>query len=661
MKAIVLDFETFYGDGYSLSLKNITTESYVRDERFKVHGVGIKINGGPSKWVTGRLVQPVLDKLELHKHMVIGHNLQFDGSILGWKYGIYPKVYVDTLALSRALVGPHSIRQGLKYVAQLLCGMTKMDELSKSYNVRDLSPALEARIADYCVGAPRWVEDRYDDKTGAILPGHCEAGDTELTWAVFQKLMPHFPRSEIASMDWTIRAFTDPRLLLDTDMLSQYIEELKIQKQQALEDAGLTTREILMSNPKFAAALENLGVTPPTKITPKGKVTFAFAKTDEGLKDLLEHPNPSVQALVAARLEHKSTIEETRATLYHSASLRGFWPVGYNYAGAQVTQRYSGNKGGGGNPQNLKRGGTLRRCIYAPEDFVLGVADLSQIEARITLWLGMQITGPDGEEAKALKVMEQGGDIYGWFGTDIYGYPINKKDTPAERQISKSAVLGLGFGMGPERFIEYCKQSNIYGITPEFAGHIVQLYRGKFTGVRAFWKECTKAINGLMMGVHPTPLPMKGVALVTTCLDPIFNQPAIRLPNGLCIKYPGLSKNGDGEITYLDGAKLVKLFGGKVTENIVQAVAALVMREQKTELNRHYPVQMTTHDELVSLVPEQDADVTEWNEVKQHMDVVSIGPYTKLVTEIMTRPVSYLPGLPLGIESGTGIRYGDIK
>jgi DNA polymerase len=661
MKAIVLDFETFYGDGYSLSRKDVTTESYIRDPRFKVHGVGIKINGGPSKWVTARLVQPVLNKLELHKHMVIGHNLQFDGSILGWKYGIYPKLYVDTLALSRAIVGPHSARHGLKYIAKLLCDMTKMDELSKSYNVRDLPPSLEARIADYCVGAPRWVEDRYDDKTGSVVPGHWEAGDTELTWAIFKKLIPYFPRSELASMDWTIRAFTDPKLLLDTEMLAQYQEQLKVQKQQALLDAGLTDRAVLMSNPKFAEALERFGVTPPTKITKTGRVTFAFAKTDEGLKELLEHPNENVQALVAARLEHKSTIEETRTTLYHAASLRGFWPVGYNYAGAMVTQRYSGNKGGGGNPQNLKRGGTLRRCIYAPEGFTLGVADLSQIEARITLWLGMQITGPDGEEAKALQVMAEGGDIYGWFGTDIYGYPINKKDTPAERQVSKSAVLGLGFGMGPDRFIEYCKQSNIYGITPEFAAHIVQLYRGKFIGVRQFWRQCTKAINGMMQGVVDTPLPMNGVSLVSTCLDPIFHQPAIRLPNGLCIKYPGLSKNGDGEVTYLDGQKVVKLFGGKVTENIVQAVSALIMREQKTEVNKVYSVQMTTHDELVSLVPESDEDEREFDAAKDKWVVSKVGAYSAFVNEVMTRPIPYLPGLPLGIESDTAIRYGDAK
>lgn len=656
MKAIVLDFETFYGDGYSLSLKDVTTESYIRDPRFWVHGVGVKINGGPSKWVTAKYVEPVLRSLNLHEHMVIGHNLPFDGSILGWRYGIYPKVYVDTLALSRALVGPHSARHGLKYVAQLLCNMTKMDELSKSYNVERLSPALEARIADYCVGAPRWVENTAD-----VAGGHWEAGDTELTWAVFQKLMPHFPREEIMAQDWTIRVFTDPWLQLDTQLLEHYQRELAERKKQALIDAGLEDRKVLMSNPKFAEALERLGVEPPTKITKAGKVAFAFAKTDEGLKALLEHPSEEVQALVAARLEHKSTIEETRTSNYLAASRRGAWPVGYNYAGAAVTQRYSGNKGGGGNPQNLKRGGTLRRAIYAPEGYVIGVADLSQIEARITLWLGMQITGPDGEEAKALKIMEEGGDIYGWFGTRIYGKPINKKDTPAERQVSKSAVLGLGFGMGAGRFIDYCKQSNIYGITPEFAEFIVSLYRNTFVGVKKFWSQCTKAINAMMQGQVDVPLPMNGVELVRTCLDPIFGQPAIKLPNGLCIKYPGLNKDGDGQVTYQDGNMFVNLFGGKVTENIVQAVAAYVMRQQKMEVNKYYPVVLTTHDELGSKVPEADDDTREWNEEKQKWVVTQKGPYTLKVTEIMTRPVSYLPGLPLGIESDTAIRYGDAK
>jgi DNA polymerase len=375
-------------------------------------------------------------------------------------------------------------------------------------------------------------------------------------------------------------------------------------------------------------------------------VSFAFAKTDEGLKELLDHENPMVQAIVAARLQVKSTIEETRAVKYQDASLRGAWPVGYNFAGAQVTLRDSGNDGGGGNPQNLKRGGTLRKAIYAPEGFLLGAADLSQIEARITLWCGMQITGPDGEEAKALEVMRQGGDIYGWFGTKIYGYPITKEDTPLERQIAKSAVLGLGFGMGAARFIEYCKQSGIKGIDERFAEDIVKLYRSTFPGIRKFWSQCNKAINMMLDGAYDVALPFDGVGLVRTGTDPLFNDSGILLPSGFYIKYPDLQKDADGEITYRDGNKRAKLFGGKVCENIVQAVAAGIMRAQRTEVNKVYPVVLCTHDELVSMVPEDDASVAE---------------YLRYVEAVMTRDVEYLPGLPMGIEVHLAIRYGDAK
>lgn len=635
MKPIFLDLETYYGDGYSLSLKEMTTERYIRDDRFKVQGMGIKVGNSKSVWVTGTKVAEVLPKLKLEENILIGHNLQFDGSILAWHYGIVPKLYIDTLGMSRALLGPHSARHGLRYVSEKLVGMTKMEELAKAYNMRDYTPSVERVIADYTVGAPRWNEARQV----------WEAGDVELTAAIFNKMMPHFPRAEVRALDWTIRAFTCPRLYLDTGMLEDYIEELKGQKAQALVNAGLTSRDMLMSNPQFAAALENYGVTPPTKVSPKtGKISFAFAKTDEGLKELLGHDDPQVQALVAARLEVKSTIEETRAIKYLDASKRGAWPVGYNFAGAKVTLRLSGNDGGGGNPQNLKRKGTLRRAIYAPEGEVLGVADLSQIEARITLWLGAQITGPDGEEAKALEVMRQGGDIYSWFGHKIYGYEFERDSK--ERQVSKSAVLGLGFGMGADRFIDYSRTMGIKDIDARFAEDIVKMYRGTFTGVRKFWGQCTKAINLMLDGQIGVALPFDGMPLVRTELDPLFNDYGIELPSGFYIKYPGLEKNAEGDITYSDGTARPKLFGGKVCENIVQAVAAEITRAQLVEINKVYPVVMQTHDELVCMVPEDD---------------IAIEEYKGFVTAIMTKDIPHLPGLPLGVEVKTAIRYGDAK
>lgn len=637
MRVITCDIETFYGDGYSLSNKDMTTEKYVRDERFKLHGFGVSINCGPAKWVTHRHAETVLRRLKLEECALVGHNLQFDGFILAHHYGIYPKLYIDTLGLSRALLGPQLARHGLKYVAEKLCGMTKMDELAKAYNYRDLPQHIEDRLADYTIGEPRWNEQKQ----------MLEAGDVVLTNAIFRKLMPYFPKEELSSLDWTIRAFTDPQLYLDGDMLDSYIEEVKQNKIDALANAGLTSRDMLMSNNQYAEALENLGVTPPTKISAKtGKISYAFAKTDEAHKALLEHDDPDVQALVAARLELKSTIEETRAVRYRDAAGRGLWPVGYNYAGAKVTQRYSGNDGGGGNPMNLKRKGTLRKAIYAPDPYTLGVADYKQIECRLVLWLGMQLAGPDSEEAKSLKLMAEGGDIYAYFGTKIYGIEISEATHPAERQIAKSAVLGLGYGMGAARFIEYCKSSGIKNITPEFAESIVRLYRQTYKGVVKFWKQANLAVNTLLDGNvdEELALPFTGTPIVYAGYEPLFKSPGIRLPGGLYIKYPGLAKDPEGQLTYLDGGKCVKLFGGKVTENICQALSAWIMKTHKVLLNKIFRVVMTTYDELVCMVPEGSEKL-----------------FIETASRIMGNTPDCLPGLPLGVSCGTAIRYGEAK
>ena len=676
-KLVFFDVETFYGDGYSLSLKDVTTESYVRDSRFKVHGFGIAVGlDGSPKWVTGNNAEKVIKALPWDDIILVGHNLQFDGSVLNFRYGVKPKKYIDTLALSRMLVGPHSARHGLKYVAELLCGMTKMDELAKAYNKRDLPPEIERALADYTIGEPRWNEAKQLH----------EAGDIILTREIFKKMIPHVKKQQIDEIDWSIRAFTDPKLYMDTELLSNYGYEVAERKKQVLVEAGLESRGLLMSNDRYAEALENLGVIPPTKVSAKtGKVSYAFAKTDEAHIALLEHDNPDVQALVAARLEHKSTIEETRTKLYLEASTRGAWPVGYNYAGAYVTQRLSGNKGGGGNPQNIGRASPLRKAIYAEEGKEIGVADLSQIEARIVLWLGMQIAGSDSEEAKALEVMASGGDIYGWFGTKIYGYEITKEKTPHERQIAKSAVLGLGYGMGHVRFIEYCKQSGIKGVDEQFAKDIVKLYRTTFKGVAKFWKECQNAVSSMVHGEYGYNLPSMGHTLVTTGLDPLMKGPALIRPNGMTVKYPQLLKDVEsGELTYLDGKTRVKLFGGKICENIVQAIAADILRTQLLTIDCRYPdyinympaegideklqgvrencyVCMTTHDEVACLIDSAAADVREWLADKGKFKTISTGAFTDYILRIMRTPVPYMPGLPLDAETGTAYAYGYAK
>jgi hypothetical protein len=124
--------------------------------------------------------------------------------------------------------------------------------------------------------------------------------------------------------------FIHPKLELDLGLLEQHLEDVKDRKDTLLIEAGITKEE-LMSNPKFAEVLKKLGVNPPTKTSPTTeKETWAFAKSDEGLKALAEHEDERVQALVAARLGTKSTLEETRTQRFIDIAKRGscLYPYG---------------------------------------------------------------------------------------------------------------------------------------------------------------------------------------------------------------------------------------------------------------------------------------------------------------------------------------------
>lgn len=628
MKLLTIDFETFYSSEYSLS--KMTTESYIRDERFKAHGCGLKLADGPSVWVTADKLQAVFDKIDWSQVALICQNTMFDGAILAWHYGRYPALYCDTLGMSRALIGAHSARHGLSVIAPLLGVGEKGADLAKTLGIRDLSPQLEAVLASYC------------------------KNDCDKTRAIFNIMAKHFPKGEYKAIDWTVRAFTDPKVWLDGDMLSEYLANVRQAKADALVDAGLEDRSLLMSNPKLAEALENLGCVPPTKINAKGKVTLAMAKTDEGFKALLEHPNPQVAALVAARLEVKSTIEETRAQRFLEASDRGAFPMPYSYAGANVTQRFSGADGV--NVQNLPRSrygkdgqyiegtGMLRRAIYAPEGYTLCVADLAQIEARITLWFGSNSQKAAGDEQESLDLLANGGDLYSWFGSKIYNRPINKRDNPTERQVAKSAVLGLGYGMGPARFIDYCAASDVK-ITDEDAANIVSLYRNTFRGVKAIWRELAKALTYSMenrVDLKFDELP------VSISFDPMFGNIGFVRPCGLMVKYPDLhlesDDNGRPQMVYRQGAQPSKLFGGKLLEGCSQSLAGDMLRSMMLEIDKQYKVVATTHDELVCLVPMGQEVAAE-----------------TFVREVMTRTPDWMPGLPLGVEIGFGQRYGEVK
>jgi DNA polymerase len=274
--------------------------------------------------------------------------------------------------------------------------------------------------------------------------------DTESTRIMFNILSAGFPRSEMRLIDQTLRMFTEPVLGLDKDVLLPHLEAVKEKKALLMAEIDVQ-REDLMSNPKLAESLRKLGVEPPTKIsTTTGKETYAFSKSDWAFTDLLEHPDLPVQALVAARLGVKSTLEETRTERFLDMADRGPMPVPLRYYGAH-TGRWSGSDKI--NLQNITRGSPLNTAITAPEGHVIINCDSSQIEARVLAWLA-------GQE-DLVAAFDRGDDVYKIMASSIYNKPVDAIDKD-ERFLGKTVVLGAGYGTG---WATFQKQLKLKGVS----------------------------------------------------------------------------------------------------------------------------------------------------------------------------------------------------
>jgi DNA polymerase I-like protein with 3'-5' exonuclease and polymerase domains len=624
MDIVTIDFETYYDQAFSLS--KITTEAYVRSNQFEVIGVGVKVNGYPTDWYSGDDVGKFLNSLNYKDKAILCHNTAFDGAILAWHYNIKPKLWLDTMSMAKPF---HNITVGgsLKALATYYNLGAKGDEVVQALGKHRMDFTTEelASYGEYC------------------------KNDVELTYALFNKLKRGFPVSELMVIDQTLRMYTEPTIELDVPVLQQHLEEVVERKRLLINELGLTgigedaIKKTLMSNQIFAKYLENLGVEPPTKISAKtGKEAYAFSKTDKAFTDLLEHPDPRVQNAVSARLGIKSTLEETRTQSLIEVAGRGRLPILLNYYGAH-TGRFSG--GDKMNLQNLPARGnnSIRRALRAPKGQVLVACDSSQIEARMVAWLA--------EQHDLVGAFAKGRDVYSEFASEVYGRTITKADK-IERFVGKTCILGLGYGMGAEKFrrtLEIGQGGISVKIELHEADRIVRLYRQKNHKVVALWQKCGHTLGGILARQHGA------VAKMVT-----YDEQGIRLPNGFYIRYPALRANASnyeyisdartyrkaikdrvlsGEVSEVDWTKI---YGGKVTENLVQALARIVVAEQMAKIGQHYHVVFQVHDEIIITAPEEQA---------QHAQ--------KLLVDIMSTPPIWALDIPVACESGTANNYGD--
>lgn len=614
-QTLFLDFETFFDSKAGYSVTKMSLTEYVRNDQFKAHGFGYQwAHEGTTHWISGsHNMWAWVQAQDWANIDVVSHNVKFDGAILSWRFGVKPHQWFDTVGLARATLGNHVSGYSLRTVAEKL-GLSPKGQM-RTDGLRDLTSEQETELADYC------------------------KNDVEICKGIYEKLIGEFPVSQLGAMDWTVRCFLEPKLVLSATTLAKGVLNEKERREKVIAESGVD-RKVLTSNPQFAELLRRRGYVVPTKTSKTtGKETFAFAKTDEGLGALaLIDPK-----LYDARIAAKSNLLETRGASLLDVALTGTFPFDVGFSGAVQTHRDSGGSGAGGNPQNFTRGSFLREAVCAPIGQALVVGDFAAIELRVLTFLS--------RDPKLVDSITNERDTYSEFASEFYRYQVHKDTHLIERQFGKACILGLGYGMGATKFMvvanmtlkQAAEEAKKRGLTITTATEItrkqaydtVNLYRATYSYVPRLWGFAD----------HYLPLIAAGTA---NCLHfaPFIKvkKQALVLPSGLKLMYPNLRRNAEGDWEYdvYDTATKTtphKLYGAKLIENICQALAGELLKEatQRAESDGLVCVGRV-HDEIIALYSSEK--VSEGVELlKKSMEVAPAWwPMIKLKSEVKFGP-----------------------
>lgn len=602
MNTLIVDFETYFDTKSKYDLKSMSMVEYINDPRFKVLGCGVQLDDGEPFWISESKIKNFFINTYWKETLIVAHNIKFDGSILAWKYAINPLEWRDTKSMAMAVYGASVPSFSLKALSEKL-GFEPKGHLNTD-GLSELSEAQESELASYCLT------------------------DVSICAKLYNELAPQIPESQWPIMDWTIRAFTEPKLVINLQTAKRVQRAIEERKEQILTNCGID-QKILSSNQQFAAYLKNKGYQLPMKKNPKGELIPALALGDPEFIEMLHSSDPKLKMICEARREVKKTMEVKRAEKLQAVGEK--YPFDIIFSGATQTHRFSGGAGAGGNPQNFPRESQLRSCIEAPEGSKLIVGDFKNIELRILAFLS--------REPKLIKATREGIDVYSEFASKIYKRTITEHDKK-ERQFGKAAILGLGYGMGAVKFAKTVKLQGIE-VSEKLAKETVYLYRDYYTYIPNFWKMCEVVIQMMANGQNGF---FPGFSAIKV------KKNALVLPSGLEIRYPNLRREENewifdkfkSQITKTDQ---IHLYGGKLTENICQALAGEICKEAIQRLiDVGTPPNGQVHDELLLMCKKT---VKNANEL--------------FLRQAMTKRLSWWPELVLDAEIGWGQNWLDAK
>ena len=575
-----IDFETSFDSHRSIS--KMGEVEYVFHPETEIIGAAVAMSHREALWLRPDEIVPAIR--ELNPDALVSHNAPFDRLV--WRHFLGPidLPWHDTLAISRMFL-PRGMNADLDAVAKLLFGIPKLE----------------------------MPKDQSFDAMGEYAKR-----DAELCLRIFQVLHPELPPLADAVQLWATFSSSEPLIRLDVDLLREAVSEAEQAKSQSLEAARRhwpeLTEETLRSTQKSTALiLSRYPAQPPSYRKDDFEAQAFFAQTEE-LRVLFEARKQYASNIHVSRAERLIRIAESHPDRRCPMPLKAF---------SAGTRRFGG--GAKINPQNLPRGSKIRHAMTAPDGYVFVVSDSSQIELRKNFWFCRELAW--------LDLIYSGEDPYRHSASRLCSKPV-EQITKDERRIGKALELGCQYRMGWRNFKVWCAGGPL-GMDPiilsdQEAMQAINAFRSGKPNVVSMWSRLDAAMATLVQG---------GEFLPSEATDQVvIRKERIDLPEGYWLDYTGIRPSEFGMV-YGVGDRVFSIHGGKLLENIIQALANIAICRKLVDIHdRLQPlggnVVLQVHDEIVALVP------------KQHVEAAKA-----IVEEEMVRPLDWAEGLVFGCET----------
>lgn len=641
-RVIYIDFET----RSPVDIRGCGAWVYSEHPETDVHCMAYAIDDGPvGLWYPGCPPPMGIFDLILEGEPVEAHNALFERAI--WENVMVPKhnwikVRPEQWRCSAAKAAARALPRALGQVSSVLGLKAQKDTLGQRVMMKLCRPRLDGSY---------WTPAKSPEDF-KVLYAYCKQ-DVEVERELNKQVRDLHPDElKVWQLDQKINT---RGIMLDIEAVEAAISMINTYEKKLLKEVNQITKGKLENVSQRNKALQWLSVQGLTLDDFKKKTVSEALENGDGLPpevlrvlEIRQELGRTSTAKLAAMQKARCTDGRIRDTLMYHGAGTGRWS-------GKLVQLHNMPRGTvqdidrciefikDGDPQLVEMfygevmsaiSSCLRGMLVAAPGKELVVADYAAIEARVLFWLA--------GETKGMQMFRDGVDLYIDMAKTIYGRDNVGKP---ERQLGKQAVLGCGYQMGKDKFLATCDSYGIQ-IEPEMAERAVTAYREKYHTVqKLWWDQEAAAVKAAKTGqpincgkvtwfMHEKTLYCKLPS--KRCLA--YNFPSVKIvetPWGTekeqlsYFSVNSVSKKWEQEPTY----------GGKIVENITQAVARDLMASAMLRVEAAgYPVVLTVHDELVAEVP------------------VGFGTVKEFETLMAENP-EWAKGCPIKAEGWRGKRY----